>query len=326
MLGDSLKAYKFADLFAGIGGFHLALSSLGAKCSFASEIDEKARLTYLANFKEANKLHKLGHFNKDITNVVANEISDFDILCGGFPCQPFSVAGYMHGFQDTRGTLFFDILRILKEKKPKVIFLENVKNLKSHDNGNTIKVIYHELSSLGYSVSDAILNTMEHGNLPQNRERIYIVGFLNKEAFNKFQFPEKIPLETTIQDCLEKTVDDKYYYNEKSLIFSELKNAISKKNTAYQWRRKYVRENKSGVCPTLTANMGMGGHNVPLILDDMGIRKLTPRECANFQGYPQKYRLQSMADSHLYKQLGNTVSISVIKRIAENISLALQEK
>ena len=321
-----LKKYNFADLFAGIGGFHLAMSSLGAKCTFASEIDEKARVTYLANFKEANRLNNQGLFNKDITEVDIAEVGGFDILCGGFPCQPFSIAGYRQGFQDEagRGNLFFDIINILKDKKPKVILLENVKNLKSHDKGNTIKVIYEQLSALGYKVTDEVLNTMEHGNLPQNRERIYIVGFLCEKAFAKFKFPNRIPLNKSIKDCLEKEVDRKYYYTENSLIYKELKKDVINKNTAYQWRRKYVRENKNKVCPTLTANMGMGGHNVPIILDDKGIRKLTPRECANLQGFPAKYRFPQIADSHLYKQLGNTVSIPVVKRIAENISLALE--
>lgn len=201
--------------------------------------------------------------------------------------------------------------------------LENVKNLKSHDKGNTIKVIYEQLEKLGYKVADKVLNAMEYGNIPQNRERIYIVGFLDKQADDKFSYPEKIKLTKTIHDCLEeREVDKKYYYNEKPL-YDRIKDDITKKETVYQWRRKYVRENKSGVCPTLTANMGMGGHNVPIILDNKGIRKLTPRECANFQGFPKDYKLPNIADSQLYKQFGNSVVIPVVQRIAENIKKAL---
>jgi len=225
------------------------------------------------------------------------------LLTGGFPCQPFSIAGYRKGFADKgRGDLFFEIIRILRDRKPKVFLLENVKNLKTHDKGNTLKLIYKELESLGYFVSDTVLNTMEHGNLPQNRERIYIVGFLSKKHHDLFKFPRKIKLTKTIHDCLTNDkVDNKYYYM-KSPLYPKLKEEVIKKDTVYQWRRKYVRENKSNVCPTLTANMGTGGHNVPIILDDFGIRKLTPRECANFQGFPPEYMLPKIADSQLYKQ------------------------
>ncbi len=202
--------------------------------------------------------------------------------------------------------------------------LENVKNLKTHNNGDTLKLIYNELENLGYFVKDAILNTMEYGNLPQNRERIYILGFLSKNEADNFSFPKKIMLTKTINDCLVKEkVDDKYYYKGKPL-FDKLKDDVTKKDTVYQWRRKYVRENKSNVCPTLTANMGTGGHNVPIILDDYGIRKLTPRECANFQGFPNEYILPKIADSQLYKQVGNSVSIPVIERIAKQIKKTIE--
>jgi len=315
---------KFIDLFAGIGGIKIAFENAGFQCVFSNDFDKDAKITFDLNFSELFETDKqmvLG----DIQKISTDKIPEFDILCGGFPCQPFSVAGYRQGFEDEsgRGNLFFDIIRILKDKKPKAFLLENVKNLKTHDKGNTIKVIYQELEKLGYKVTDDVLNAMEYGNLPQNRERIYIVGFLDQEAFDNFKFPEKIPLTKTIHDCLEnKEVDDKYYYNDKPL-YEKLKDDITKKDTVYQWRRKYVRENKNGVCPTLTANMGMGGHNVPLVLNGKGIRKLTPRECANFQGFPENYKLPNIADSHLYKQFGNSVSIPVIERIAKNMNLAL---
>ena len=318
--------FTFIDLFAGIGGFHLAASSLGGQCVFASEFDENARKTYEANFLKHNKeLFYSGNFAGDITKVNEKEVPNFDFLFAGFPCQPFSVAGYRQGFNDKngRGNLFFDIIRILKEKQPKAFILENVKNLKTHDKGNTIKVIYNELQKLGYKVTDAVLNAMEYSNTPQNRERIFIIGFLEQEAFNNFVFPKKIKLKKTIHSCLEKTVKEQYYYNNKPL-YQKLKDDVVKKDTVYQWRRKYVRENKSNVCPTLTANMGMGGHNVPIILDDKGIRKLTPKECANFQGYPQRYILPNMADSSLYKQFGNSICVPLVERIINSITLALE--
>lgn len=315
---------RFIDLFAGIGGFHVAFHNVGMKCVFMSEWDGPAQKTYRHNFYNISpRMFDSGNFIGDITKVDPKNIPDFDILTAGFPCQPFSIAGYKKGFNDEgRGNLFFDIIRILKDKKPKAFLLENVKNLKTHNNGQTMKIIREELEKIGYRVIDKVLNTMAYGNIPQNRERIYIVGFLDQKIFDKFLFPEKIPLKKTIYDCLEKDVNERYYYNRKSL-YSELKNEVKKKDTVYQWRRKYVRENKNGVCPTLTANMGMGGHNVPIILDNKGIRKLTPRECANFQGFPENFRLPNLADSHLYKQFGNSVSVPVIERLALNIKKAL---
>jgi len=325
-IAPSIKkgALRFIDLFAGIGGFHMAFHNIGAECVFVSEWDSAAQKTYRHNFYDTSPgVFDLGNFVGDITKIDSKNIPDFDILTAGFPCQPFSIAGYKKGFNDEgRGNLFFDIVRILKDKKPKAFLLENVKNLKTHDSGRTIKIIREELKKIGYAVDDKVLNTMEYGNIPQNRERIYIVGFLDKKMFDKFSFPEKTPLKKTIYDCLEKNVGGEYYYNGKNL-YSELRNEVKNKGTVYQWRRKYVRENKSGACPTLTANMGMGGHNVPIVLDDKGIRKITPRECANFQGFPKDFKLPDLADSHLYKQFGNSVSVPVVERIALNIKKAL---
>ena len=315
---------KFIDLFAGIGGIKIAFENAGFQCVFSNDFDKNAKVTFDLNFSELFEIDKqmvLG----DIQKISTDKIPEFDILCGGFPCQPFSVAGYRQGFEDEngRGNLFFDIIRILKDKKPKAFLLENVKNLKTHDKGNTIKVIYQELEKLGYKVTDKVLNSMKYGNIPQNRERIYIVGFLDQKAFNAFEFPKKIPLTKTIHNCLErKKVNNKYYYNGKPL-FERIKNDITNKNSIYQWRRQYVRENKSNVCPTLTANMGTGGHNVPIIIDKYGIRKLTPRECSNFQGFPVNYKLPNIADSQLYKQFGNSVVIPVVERIAKNMKESL---
>lgn len=311
---------KFIDLFAGIGGIKIAFENTGFKCVFSNDFDKNAQITFDLNAKKDNKM-SFGDIQQNDTKKI---IPDFDILCGGFPCQPFSIAGYRKGFDDNaRGNLFFDIIEILKQRNPKAFLLENVKNLKTHDQGKTIKTIYLELQKLGYKLTDKILNSMEYGNLPQNRERIYIVGFLDQKAFDKFSFPGAIPLTKTIHECLEnKEVDDSYYYNNKPL-YERLKDNITRTDTIYQWRRKYVRENKRGVCPTLTANMGTGGHNVPLILNKKGIRKITPRECANFQGFPKSYKLPNIANSHLYKQFGNSVSIPVVERIAKNIKISL---
>jgi len=310
---------RCVDLFAGVGGIRLGFENAGFNTVFSNDFEPACKETFDLNFDESPLIIQ------DINKVDNNSIPDFDILLGGFPCQPFSIAGCRQGFKDSkgRGNLFFRIAEIIEEKKPKVVFLENVKNLENHDNGKTFKVIKRTLEELGYHVKFKIVNTMLHGNLPQNRERILIVGFLDKNVADNFFFPNETKLNKEIKDLLETDVDEKYYYEGKPL-YDKLKNDIKKKNTAYQWRRRYVRENKSGVVPTLTANMGTGGHNVPIILDDKGIRKLTPRECFIFQGFPKSYKLPNIADSKLYKQAGNSVSVTVIERVANNIKKALE--
>ncbi len=310
---------KTIDLFAGIGGIRIGFEKAGFTTVFANDFDPYCKPTYDLNFKDVSLTIA------DVSKVKSSALPSFDLLLGGFPCQPFSIAGYRRGFLDTgRGDIFFQIVRILRDKKPKAVFLENVKNLKSHDNGKTFKIISDALTDLGYHVKAKVLNSMEYGNVPQNRERIYIVGFKSKKHFDAFEFPEPIKLEKTVVDSLEENVDDKYYYNN-SPLYKQLKEEIKSTNKVYQWRRAYVRENKSGVCPTLTANMGMGGHNVPLIKDAKGIRKLTPRECARLQGFPETYKLpQDLPDTKLYKQFGNSVTATVIERVAKQIKKALE--
>ena len=316
---NTKKTYKTLDLFAGIGGVRMGFERAGFETVFGNDFDAYCKVTYDLNFKDVPL--KVA----DIAKVKSSELPDFDILLGGFPCQPFSLAGYRKGFLDTgRGDLFFEIIRILRDKKPQAVFLENVKNLKSHDKGRTFKIISDALADLGYHVKMQVLNSMEYGNVPQNRERVYIVGFKSKEQFDAFEFPKPKTLMKSISDILEKDVDKKYYYNDSSL-YEILKKEITKKGVVYQWRRKYVRENKSGVCPTLTANMGMGGHNVPLVKDNKGIRKLTPRECARLQGFPENYKLpKDLADTKLYKQFGNSVTVTVIEQVGKQIKKALE--
>ena len=254
------------------------------------------------------------------------------------------VAAPCHGtFEDPRGNLFFAIKEFIMKFKPKAILLENVKNLQGHDSGRTFGRIFSELDELGYSVIHKVMNTSEYTNIPQNRERIFIVCFKgesdwnNKELFRSkkcpasesFQFPRKSKKIKSIKDLIGKnTVDDIFYYTkEKSYMYDKLEESIKSQDSIYQWRRIYVRENKSNLCPTLTANMGTGGHNVPLILDSKNrIRKLTPRECFSFQGYNKRFKLPELANSHLYKQSGNSVTIPVIRKIANNIKKALEAK
>lgn len=310
--------FKFIDLFAGVGGFRLALQNVGGKCVYTSEWNKDAKKTYKENFGEI----PFGDITKEhVKNYIPKE---FDVLCAGFPCQAFSIAGNQKGFADTRGTLFFDIEQIIETNRPKVVFLENVKNLVSHDSGKTFKTIIEILEiKLGYKVFYKVLNSATHANVPQNRERIFIVAFDPKKVKNyaKFEFPKPIKLTRTIHDCLEKGKQaDAYYYKKDHPYYPELKKTMLSKDTVYQWRRVYARENKSNLCPTLTANMGSGGHNVPLIVDDFGIRKLTPKECFAFQGYPMdKYILPSLANSKLYMQAGNSVTTPLIEKISNEI-------
>ena len=313
---DTMKNnLKVASLFAGIGGICYGFKQAGAEIVWANEIDKDACKTYRRNF--GNDYLVEG----DIKEVNPEDIPDIDILNGGFPCQAFSVAGYRKGFEDERGNLFFEIERILKVKKPRAILLENVKNLEGHDHGNTYRIIKQHLEALGYHVHQRVLNTMEYGNVPQHRERIYIVGFLSEESYNKFKYPDPIPLTKNIHsiiDVTEKKPLGMYYHNSK--YYPELKKTMINPNTVYQWRRVYCRENKSNVCPTLTANMGTGGHNVPLIIDNYGFRKLTPEECVGFQGFPPEFSFpDDISNASKYKQAGNSVSVPVIKRIAEEM-------
>lgn len=308
-----------SSFFAGIGGTCLGFKQAGVNVIWANEYDKNACETYRNNIKNTKLIQE------DIKNLDIDAIPKTDILIAGFPCQAFSIAGKKGGFNDERGKLFFNLLDIIKLKKNDVIFLENVKNLENHEKGRTLNTILNCLEDAGYFVKYKVLNTMDYGNIPQNRERIYIVGFLKKESYEKFTFPKKVKLTKKINDLinLSEKKEDIFYYK-KYKIYDKIKKEIIKHDTIYQWRRKYVRENKSKVCPTLTANMGTGGHNVPLILDDYDIRKLTPEECLIFQGFPKSFKFPKIVSkSEAYKQAGNSVSVPIIKKIAKNIVSAI---
>lgn len=310
--------------FSGVGGIELGFEQTGEfRVVYANEFNKNARVTYSENYPDINL------DGRDIHEVKPSEIPDADVIMGGFPCQAFSIAGYRKGFEDERGDLFFEMLKMIKNKKPRLVFVENVKNLVTHDHGNTFKVIREALAMNGYYLKWKVLNGKDYGNVPQNRERIYLIGFRYKSDFNNFEFPKPIKLTTTLNDEIDfhNPKDEKYYYREgKQPFYDQLVPAITSQKTVYQWRRQYVRENKAGVVPTLTANMGTGGHNVPLILTDSGdIRKLTPKETFNVQGYPKDFKLPDIANTQLYKQAGNSVVVPVIKRIANQIVESLRK-
>jgi DNA (cytosine-5)-methyltransferase 1 len=308
--------FKLVDLFAGTGAFSYAFHYTNkVETIFANDMLDSSEKIFNLN----NTLHLT---NKNLIDIPLNEIPSHNILTGGFPCQPFSIAGTQKGFDDERSNVFWKILSILEAHSPEIVILENVKNLQSHDNGNTFKIIIENLEKLGYNIKYAILNTSKITSVPQNRERIYIVCFKNIELYNKFDFNFDEVENEPITNFLEENVPEKYYYKNDSFIYETLKKSVTNHistNTIYQYRRYYVRENKNSVCPTLTANMGTGGHNVPIILDDKGIRKLTPRECFNLQGFPSDYKLPIMTDGKNYSLAGNAVSVPVVKLLASKI-------
>lgn len=242
-------------------------------------------------------------------------------------CQSFSIAGERLGFNDPRANVFWKLLEIVEYVKPRVVIFENVKNLQVHDNGTTFEIIQGCIEELGYMVKYKVMNTCEYTHIPQNRERIYIVCFRDETDYELFNFPQ--PLETPtnpIVSFLEDNIDNRYYYSNSCAIYDKLVSGVTKSiidNVVYQYRRYYVRENKNGVCPTLTANMGGGGHNVPIIKDDKGIRKLTPRECFNLQGFDNEYILPNLADSKLYKLAGNAVTLPLVVRLVQEIHKVL---
>jgi DNA (cytosine-5)-methyltransferase 1 len=301
------------DLFAGTGAFTHAFEQTGkVSCVFANDMVESSKKMYDENFT-----HKLTL--QDLNTVKVEDIPAHDILTGGFSCQPFSIAGKQLGFEDERSNVFWKILEILDYHNPRCVVLENVKNLVTHDDKKTFATIVSNLENRGYHVKYKVLNTSDITGVPQHRERIYIVCLKSKGVFDNFTLDfAEIP-KATISSLLQDDVAEKYYYTDKSTTWGLVSEAVKKKDTVYQYRRVYVRENKSNECPTLTANMGGGGHNVPLILDEKGIRKLTPRECFSFQGFPMNYVLPELSDANLYKLAGNAVSVPVVTLVAQRL-------
>jgi DNA (cytosine-5)-methyltransferase 1 len=304
---------KMIDLCAGTGAFTYAFEKTGhVDVVFANDYEETSKIIYDINFD-----HKLVHGN--ICDINVSDIPHHDILTAGFPCQPFSIAGKRQGFEDTRSNVFWKIMEIIKHHEPECVILENVKNLTTHDNGNTFKIIQEQLTK-EYNIVYNMLDTSQITCIPQHRERLYIVCIKDDNIFNKFDLDFDSVQNKSIRDMLLEDIDDKYYYNdEDNKIHKQIMDAVINHESVYQYRRVYVRENKNKECPTLTANMGTGGHNVPIILDNKGARKLTPRECFNFQGFPPDYVLPLLSNSKLYKLAGNAVSLSVVTLIADRL-------
>lgn len=308
------KPLKFIDLFAGIGGFHIALSSLGGEAVFASEWDKDAATVYENNFK----LKPAG----DITKIPEKSIPDHDILCAGFPCQAFSISGKQLGFEDSRGTLFFDVARIAKEKQPKVMFLENVKNLARHDGGKTLAVIKKTLDEIGYDVYDKVLDASKFG-VPQSRKRIYIVCFRKDLKVKDFTFPKEEKVKKHVEDILMPDSETKKYEVRRNDVF--MNNNIKEKysdtplrigivNKGGQGERIY---SPLGTAITLSAYGGGAGAKTGLYRVNGRIRKLAPRECARLDGFPENFKIAEK-DNIAYKQFGNSVVVDVLKKIMKS--------
>ena len=314
-----LTDFTFIDLFSGIGGLRLPFQELGGECVLSSEIDKYAQQTYKAYFNDMPQ--------GDICKLKILEIPNFDILVGGFPCQPFSIAGDKKGFMDTRGTLFFEIERIIKHKKPKAFLLENVKGLKGHDKGNTFKVIKKSLEDLGYFIDDKILAARDFG-LPQNRERIYIVGFLNEEHLKKFKYPEPLNIKTRLGDILEKNVDEKYTISDKLWAGHQRRKREHKKKGNGFGYKLFNRD--SQYTSTISARYYKDGSEILIEQENKNPRKLTPLEASRLQGFPDelvaKAKKVGISDTQLYKQFGNAVPVNVIRPIAKNMLEAMKER
>lgn len=306
---------RVCSLFSGIGGIDLAFQQAGFEIVWANEFDRDAAKTYRHNFGGEHLVER------DIKSVKTEDIPNFDVLVAGFPCQPFSIAGKQKGFDDPRGNLFFEIARIVKDKRPPVIFLENVANLLQHDDGKTFLTIYNALVPYGYTFKYRVMDAIEYGNVPQHRTRIFIVAFLDYDKCERFEFPDKLKLNVKLNDILVRNAkhDESYYYTGSSVYYEDLKRIVTDKYALYKIYDSGVSGKAHYVCPTLTANMGTFPDRVPIIRDDYGIRKITPYECLALQGFPKDYRFPKIPMASAYKQCGNSVVVPVIRRIAERI-------
>ena len=312
------KEFTFIDLFAGIGGMRIAFDKAGGRCVFSSEWNKFSQQTYETNFGDIP--------DGDITKIDAKDIPNHDILIGGFPCQPFSIAGVSsknslgrkHGFEDeTQGTLFFDIVRIIKEKKPKAFLLENVKNLKSHDKGNTFRVIMKSLQEkLGYDVHYKIVDASSV--VPQHRERIFIVGF--KKPMD-FEFPKMIDKRPTLADILEKNVDERYTLKDGTWnAVKRHREKHSKKGNGFGYN---LVTDTSEIAKTLSARYYKDGAEILIAQKGKNPRRLTPRECARLMGFPKSFKIK-VSDNQAYRQFGNAVVVPVVKEIAKEIVRTLR--
>lgn len=310
-----MKKFKFIDLFCGLGGFRIAMEKNGGKCVFSCDNNLDVCKVYEKNFNEKSY--------GDITEIEEKKIPEYDVLCAGFPCQPFSIAGKRMGFDDSRGTMFFEVARIIKYTKPKIVFLENVAGIVSHDSGKTIKVITNILEELGYVVNTKVMNAKDYG-IPQNRNRWYCVA-IRKDIYNKpFKFPEKCGLKYTLEDIIEPKRIKEYQSSPTAIANINKFFNNYKKSNRFE-KGKYIIANEiraskcnfrgDGISPCLTAKMGTGGNNIPVVVKYS--RKLTEKECLKIMGFPENYKIKKN-NMQSYKQIGNSVVVPIITEIGKN--------
>lgn len=301
-------SFTFIDLFAGIGGIRLGFEKLKGECVFSSEWDKYSQITYKANFGDEP--------NGDITKTDVKEIPKHDILLGGFPCQPFSNAGLKQGFDDTRGTLFFDVARIIEYRKPAMVLLENVKGFVNHDKGRTMKIVKETLEDLGYNVFYKVLNARDFG-IPQNRERIYIVGINKRKLGNiGFKFPEPLFKPTKVGDILESKVDEKYTLSNK--LWQGHKRRLKEHRAKGNGFGYSLFDGNSKYTSTISARYYKDGSEILIKQKDKNPRKLTPREAARLQGFPESFKIP-VSDTQAYRQFGNSVAVPVVSAIAKEM-------
>lgn len=307
-----MKKFKFIDLFCGLGGFRIAMEHLGGKCVFSCDNNLEVCKVYQENFEE----NPYG----DITEIKEESIPQYDVLCAGFPCQPFSIAGKRMGFSDSRGTMFFEVARIIKNTKPKIAFLENVSGIVSHDSGRTIKVITNTLEELGYVVNTKIMNAKDYG-IPQNRNRWYCVAIRKDVCKKDFSFPEKCDLKYSLEEVIEDKTNKEYKSSQTAI--SNINKFIEKYKLTNRYNKdKYIIANEiraskcnfrsDGISPCLTAKMGTGGNNIPVVVQHG--RKLTEKECLKIMGFSENYKIRKN-NMHSYKQIGNSVVVPIINDI-----------
>ncbi|MBQ6265250.1 MAG: DNA (cytosine-5-)-methyltransferase [Clostridia bacterium] len=303
-------------MFAGIGGIDIAFIDAGFDVVWANEMDSAACRTYRHNF-DGSVLEE-----KDIKKINKLNIPVFDVLVAGFPCQPFSVAGKQQGFKHKSGDLFFQIIEVVKIVKPKVIFLENVANLIDHNEGKTFNTMFSSLAGMNYYIRYKNMSANEYGNIPQTRNRTYIVAFNNESACEHFNFPEPMKLTLGIFDVIDRFEKKKpiYYYNEDDNFYPNIKKQVTRSDSIYRVYNSQIHIAKSHTCPTLHAFMGTDLRTVPIVKDKYGYRRLTIQEYLDFQGFPKNYSFPAGTRiNEAYKQIGNSVCVPVIKRIADQI-------
>lgn len=307
---------KVGSLFSGIGGIDIAFKQAGFKISWAIDNDENCCRTYRHNSVDSQVTQK------DIRMINPAELCKVDILIAGFPCQSFSIAGKQKGFSDSRGHLFYEVEKFIQAYNPRFIFLENVPNLLEHDNGKTFNIVHNVLSEHDYSIRYRVLRASEYGGVPQIRDRIYIVAFREQLDCDLFSFPDPIDLKISIEDVLQRDCKrhKTYYYMENDDFYNYAKDIVTRKDSIYRVYHDSIKLTQNKMCPTLTASMGIRTNQVPLVVDDYGLRRLTIQECLDFQGFPKNFRFpQTITIEDAYKQIGNSVCVPVVRRIAEQI-------